>query len=279
MQIPYEDFIWCRYPGHEETFHLCEENMDIGGGKLPMEAIDKLADYPDMDRIAVSGLRQDTFEYFITRYGKQFKIISFMKNKLVEDWSLLSELSGLEYLFWYHNQRISTLWDMSNNKALEGLFISDFSRLNSISGIEKAKNLRMFAIGNGIWPSMKIESLMPLAGLPIECLSWHGKEIIDHDLSFLTTLKQLRHFDCALNYFTMEQCAWIAANCPNAEGRIFAPYEDWNLKDKKLVSIIGKRKPTLNKQDDEQRIQRYVDMYEELKKQYRGMAYRDAFPE
>ena len=35
MQIPYEDFIWFRYPGYEETFHLSEENMDIGGGKLP----------------------------------------------------------------------------------------------------------------------------------------------------------------------------------------------------------------------------------------------------
>lgn len=49
------------------------EKMDIGGGKITVEDIDKLKLYPDAEVITIPGLQQDTFEYFVKTYGKQLK--------------------------------------------------------------------------------------------------------------------------------------------------------------------------------------------------------------
>lgn len=59
---------------------LCEENADIGGGKITVADIDRLKNYPDAEVVTISGLQQDTFEYFIKTYGKQLKAIRFFKN-------------------------------------------------------------------------------------------------------------------------------------------------------------------------------------------------------
>lgn len=63
--------------------HTClwlhEKDMDIGGGKISIDDIDKLKSYPNIDFVTISGLRQDTFEYFIKTYGNQFKAIRFLK--------------------------------------------------------------------------------------------------------------------------------------------------------------------------------------------------------
>ena len=69
----FDDFLNRRFPEDEKVFWLHGEKMDVGGGKLTREEIDRLAAYPQLDTIRISGLRQDTFEYFIAKYGKQFK--------------------------------------------------------------------------------------------------------------------------------------------------------------------------------------------------------------
>lgn len=275
----YKGFLSREFPNDAEVFWLHSKIMDVGGGNLTKEEIDQLADCPDLDTIRISGLRQNTFEYFITTYGRQFKKIHFFKNKLVEDWSLLAGLPELESLYWFHNQRIASLWDLSGNRSLRELHISDFTRLHQLSGIATAPALRLLFIGDSIWPSMNIESLGPLTGMPLECLAWHGKSIADQDLSFIATLKHLKWFDCPIKYFTSEQCAWIAANCPGADGREFHPYEIWRKGDREEAAIVGKRKPVLELPGNEMRIRRYADHFNALKEEYRGVPYKTAFPE
>ena len=78
-----------------------------------VEDIDKLKLYPDAEVVTISGLQQDTFEYFINTYGKQLKAIRFFKNKFVEDLSLLGTLPQLEYVHFFYNQRVTALWNMT----------------------------------------------------------------------------------------------------------------------------------------------------------------------
>ena len=125
-------------------------DMDVSGGKITKEEIDELDQYETIEILIITGLRQDTFEYFIKKYGYKVKTIHFFKNKLVEDWSLLQSLPQLEFIYWFHNQRITKLWDMSNNDKLKGLCLEDFTRLNDLSGIEKAKNLEIFSMGDAV---------------------------------------------------------------------------------------------------------------------------------
>lgn len=258
---------------------LRSEKMDIGGGRISISDIDRLKEYPDEDTVMITGLRQDTFEYFINTYGNQLRAILFFKNKLVEDWSLLGTLSKIQYLDFFVNHRIERFWDMSNNRALTGLSVMDFSRIKDVELVRTAPALEDFRIGNRIWSTMTINSFLPLEGAPMKHLSFEGKDIIDKDLSFLDSMPHLETFDFPTNLFTTEQVAWIAANHPEISGFAIKPYTGYPT-DKKPDSrgwVVGKRKPYLEYKGNEERIKKYEEAFAELKEKYRGIPYREAF--
>ncbi len=288
MNFSFESFVNGSFDYDKENrTHTClwlrEEEMDIGGGTISIEDIDKLKDFPDTDVVTISGLRQDTFEYFIKTYGTQLKAIRFFKNKFVEDWSLLGTLPNLEYVHFFLNQRIASLWDMSENISLTGLCIEDFTRLSSIEGIASAPTLKEFGIGNRIWNKMVIDSLMPLANTNIEKFMFSGKAIKENDYSFLCSMPNLKRFDFPTNMLPTEQVAWIVANFPELEGYALKAKVDCTLFDSSLNNvpgaiIVGKRKPALLIDGNEKRIEKYIQNFEERKKKYVGVPYKTAFP-
>ena len=271
--------------GRHSCFWLRERDMDIGGGKITISDIDVLKDYPQVDVVTISGLCQDTFEYFINTYGKQLRAIRFFKNKFVEDLSMLATLPQLEYVYFFANQRVSSLWDMRQNTSLTGLCLNDFSRLHSISGVETAPSLKHFGVGNAIWNTMQLESFLPFANTKIAHLDFHGRAIKDNDLSFLESMPCLETFDFATNLFTTEQVAWIVANFPHVEGFALKAKHDCKLIESNEhpvnvpgTIIVGKRKPALIVKGNEAKIEKYVRRFEQLKDRYRGLTYREAFP-
>lgn len=142
------------YPGRGNgtrytQLHLHAPDMDVTGGKIRISDIDELAKYLDIKSVTISGLQQDTFEYFINTYRKQLRFIEFLKNKLVEDWSLLGTLPLLEGMTFFHNQRIEKMWDMSGNSSLRAVILEDFTRLHDLSGIEKAPALECLCGAGG----------------------------------------------------------------------------------------------------------------------------------
>ena len=290
MNLSFEDFVSWRPSdpispgteggGAESALWLKSHREDpVRINPITKEEIDTLAAYPELKAVCVTGLSQETFEYFVGTYGKQLKGICFWKNKLVRDWSLLGKLSGLEYLFWFHNQRIDALWNMSGNEALKGICLYDFSRLHTIRGIEKARQLEFFSIGNEVWPRMELESLMPLRNRKLTHLDFSGKKLCDPDLSFLDKLPQLQSFGCPGNLFTTAQLAWICANYPQLEKSSLGPKMDFTDPDgtRKTV-ILGKQKPVLSYEQDGARIRKYEADFAQFKQQYKGMSYHQAFP-
>lgn len=255
-------------------------DWDVTGGKISKTDIDVLADYPDVKSVTISGLSQDTFEYFILTYGKQLKYIEFFKNKSVEDWSLLGTLPELECLEFFHNQKIAKMWDMRHNYALRAIIIEDFTRLHDLTGVEKAPALEWFYMGDAVWSTSVIDSLTMFAASPIKRISFYGKKIKDMDLSFVPQMTKLEIFDFPRNMFSTEQVAWVVANCPNLEGAALKPYMDflgWNESTGKpdipTALIVGKRKPSIHVEGNEARIQRYVKQFEEYVKKYRDIPY------
>jgi hypothetical protein len=279
MNFKFEEFVNTSF----DCFCLREGPMDFGGGTIKVSNIDSLQFYPDPDTVQVSGLNQASFEYFIKRYGSQLKAIRFFKNKFVEDWSLLGSLPQLEYVYFYYNQRITSLWDMSGNTSLTGLCIQDLSRLSTIEGIAKAPALETFIVGNAIDDKLVLDSLLPLAGSSVKRFSFEGKDIRDKDLSFLTKMNNIERFDFRSNLYTTEQVAWIAANYPGLSGRSIKPFVETECMDfktgKKIASvwIVGKRKPLLAVEGNEEKINRYAARFEALKQEYVGKEYREAF--
>lgn len=269
MNFSFESFVNGQFDYDETTDkHNClwlhQENMDIGGGKISFADIDRMKDYPNEEVVIISGLRQDTFEYFIKTYGKQLKAIRFFKNKFVEDLSLLGTLPQLEYVSFFANQRVTVLWDMTSNTSLTGLCIEDFTKLTSVKGVEKAPALKELIIGNAVWSKMVVDSFMPLANTKIEKLSFTGRAILDNDLSFLENMPNLKEFDFDTNMFMTEQVAWIVANYPMLDGYALKakidvmPFDsNEHLVDDLQTIIVGKRKPVLEVKGNEEKFSSY----------------------
>lgn len=271
------------YPGRGNgtrytQLHLHAPDMDVTGGKIRISDIDVLANYPDIKSVTISGLQQDTFEYFINTYGKQLRFIQFFKNKAVEDWSLLGALPELEGMSFFHNQKIDRLWDMSGNVALRAFVIEDFTRLHDLAGIEKAPALEWLHFGDAVWSTSVLKSLNCLRGTKLKHLGFSGKKIEDMDLSVIPELEELQIFDFPTNLFSTEQVAWLAGNCPRLEGWALKPYvelQQYRKSDTQSVIIVGKRKPSMPIAGNEARIEKYVKKFEASVERYQGIPFRD----
>jgi len=259
------------------------DNMDISGGRITKEEIDRLSEYENKEAITISGLTQETFEYFIKKYGKELRAVRFFKNKMVEDWSLFETLPDIEYIYWFHNQRITALWDMSNNIALKGLCISDFTRLKRLDGIEKATGLEWFSMRDAVWDKAEIESFKCFEGSSIKYLHFGAKKILDGDISFVMNMPHLQRFDCVPALFETEKIAWVMANCPEIKGWAFEMFIEDMIYDKEAgkynipaFRLTGKGKRCFPA-TDENRKRKLETGFLRLMEAYRGKAYYEVF--
>lgn len=245
---------------------------EVGGGVTTVEQINTIRNFPDAKSIIISGLKQDTFEYFVNTYGRQFQAITFWKNKAVSDLSALSSLEDVEYISYFFNQKASKLWDMSNNKKLVGLSISDFSKLHALDGIEKACNLESLYVHNRVEARMEIESLKPIVNTGIKYFLWGGKRVLDNDFGCLANSK-IEELDISPMQFTMLELAQLLALFPETlKGSITKPYSSGGVKDKDGYTeyfFLCKGKRTCVKGKDDARFASYLKEFESLLKQCR----------
>ena len=240
---------------------LAPMDIDIGGGRITKSEIDVIQDFPSAKSIWISGLNQETFEYLIENYGEQFEAIAFFKNKMVSDLSLLGNLRGLKYVYYFFNQRVVKLWDMRNNENLRGLSIYDFSRLRTIDEVAVAPSLEYFAIGNAVWDKMELETLKPLVSSTVKHFVWQGKKILDGDFLCLTQ-SNINELDVAISHFTIEELAQIVVHIPN--GRVSKPYVECDEK-----YYLCKGKSALTKGKDDKKFEAYLQEFEALVEKYR----------
>lgn len=245
---------------------------EVGGGVTTVEQINMIRNFPDAKSIIISGLKQDTFEYFVNIYGRQFQAITFWKNKAVSDLSALSSLEDVEYISYFFNQKASKLWDMSNNKKLVGLSISDFSKLHALDGIEKACNLESLYVHNRVEARMEIESLKPIVNTGIKYFYWGGRRVLDNDFGCLANSK-IEELDISPMQFTMLELAQLLALFPETlKGSITKPYSRGGVKDKDGYTeyfFLCKGKRTCVKGKDDARFESYLNEFESLLKKCR----------
>jgi hypothetical protein len=256
---------------HSDFIWIHEEKMDIGGGKLTISDIDKLENYEFIDKIMISGLRQDTFEYFINKYGSKIRYLKLFKNKLLEDFSPLAVLENIIYIDFFHNQRSTKLWDMSHNIDLQALAIDDFSRLHTLKGVETAPSLNYLHFGDKVWSTSTLTDLESLINIGLIGFSFGGKAIENNDIMVFSKIPTLKYVDFPSNMFTTEDIAKLVAECPYLEGYSLKPCITFNRDDTTLkdVLICGKRKPFLSSVADTVKIEKYVSEFNNLVDYYK----------
>ncbi len=248
---------------------------NISGGKITYKDIDILKNYPEAEEVWISGLIQDTFEYFIENYGQQFKVIQFWKCPLISDFTILGTLPIAEYLIFFWNQRVTHLWDMSKNLNLKGISFDDFTRMHTLSEIPLAPSLEELYFGDKVWNKYIVESLTPLAhAKTLKVLEFTAKKIEDNDITPLAEISNLEKLDFPTNLFTTEQVAWLTANIKNVDSSVLGPYKKLKSPLKfgsknADVLVIGKRKPFLDSNLDKDRLQKYMQAFEGLVEKYR----------
>lgn len=251
---------------------LREEKMDIGGGKISKNDIDKLKNYENHDMVMISGLRQDTFNYFIEKYGESLKYVSFFKNKLVEDLSALETCTNLVYVHFFHNQRAEKLWNMTRNLNLQGIDISDFTRLHFLNGVETAPSLQHLSFGDAVWSTSCLHDVNILRSCKLKSFTFSGKAIENIDLQIFADMHELEYLDFPTNLFNTEEIAQLIASSPELKGYALRPYVKFerNNGDDKDILIVGKRKPFLNSKKHELKIKNYIKNFENLVTSYRS---------
>lgn len=253
---------------------LYGDKWDIGGGTITKDEIDIIYEHPELERISIAGLHQDTFDYFVHTYGGQFKAIYFWKNKLVSDLSALSALENIEVLGYFANQRAEKLWDMSNNKKLRMLNIDDFSRLKDFNGIETAPALEGLLFGNKVWARTSIEHIPDLSHSSLKRIS-HNAEVSYEDTYRMLQIPTLEYLDFRANLYPTEFLAWICANFPHLKGGCLGPYE---LRADNSGFICGKRKPRFNDITEEKtrkKVENATVRFNEMKEKFAGVSFEE----
>ena len=250
-----------------ECFDINLVQKEVDGGNIQKEQIDTIKNYPEAKSIVISGLKQDTFLYFIQKYGNQFEAISFWKNKMVSDLSELGSLKNIKYINYFFNQKATSLWDMKENKNLVGLGIYDFSKLHIIASIQEAKNLEVFCLGDMVWSKMEIESFRPIINTNIKHFEWCGKKVSDNDFKCLSKSK-IEILDINPTQFTLDELTDLLSLFPETLlGSITKPYTTAGIKDNNgytKYNYLCKNKKVCVEGKDDERFQKYLQEFEEM---------------
>jgi hypothetical protein len=273
------------------TTHVHFESPDPGtyvsllhSRRIAKDELDVIKGFPSATEIAISGLTQDTFDYFVENYGQQFKAIIFWKCPLVGSLQAMEYLDQVEYIVYFWNQRADHLWDFSKTKALKGFCYDDFRHMHDISEIADAPALEELQFGDRVWAKYILNTLGPLEECSVlKNLAFSAKKIVDGKIEPLGHLKPLEQLSFSSNLFSTEQVAWLKAHLPDTiVSTVLNPY--WTI-DKPLTIrgkdidtvIVGKRKPLLSSVADKARISRYVEQFNEMYQWY--LEHPEALPD
>ena len=250
-----------------EYFDINLVQKEVDGGNIQKEQIDSIKDFPEAKSIIISGLKQDTFSYFIKNYGNQFEAISFWKNKMVSDLSELGSLKNIKYINYFFNQKASSLWDMKENNNLIGLGIYDFSKLHTIESIQVAKKLEVFCLGDMVWSKMEIDSFRPIINTNITHFEWCGKKVSDNDFECLSHNK-IEILDINPTQFTLDELTDLLSLFPETlSGSITKPYITAGIKENNeytKYNYLCKHKKACVVGKDDERFLKYLQEYEEM---------------
>src|SRR5690606_13562571 len=148
---------------------------------------------------------------------------------LAKDLTILETLDKTETIILNWNTKLTSLWDISKNKGLKTLEITDFSKLEEIDQLSLATQICDLTLGGGHNKPMKIKTIDPLKNLTnLKTLTLTNLKIADDTLQPLGHLKNLETLFLS-NQFETKEYAWLATRLINTNCKMFKATNSCNI--------------------------------------------------
>ncbi|SFJ76671.1 hypothetical protein [Myroides guanonis] len=189
---------------------------------------------------------------------------------LAKDLTILETLDKTETIILNWNTKSTSLWDISKNKVLKTLEITDFSKLEEIDQLSLAAQISDLTLGGGHNKPLKIKSINSLKNLTnLKTLSLTNLKIADDTLQPLGHLNNLETLFLS-NQFETKEYAWLATRLVNTNCKMFKATNSCNIvgADNKTVwdtMVTGRKKSFLLSTKDQAKIDKHIKNFEKLK--------------
>lgn len=189
---------------------------------------------------------------------------------LAKDLTILETLDKTETIILNWNTKSTALWDISRNRGLKTLEITDFSKLEEIDQLSLATQINDLTLGGGHDKPLKIKSINPLKNLTnLSTLSLTNLKIADDTLQPLGHLRNLETLFLP-NQFETKEYAWLATRLPKTKCKMFQATNSCNIvgADNKTVwdtMVTGRKKSFLLSTKDQAKIDKHIKDFEKLK--------------
>ena len=227
--------------------------------------------YLKIDALWLLGAKEtDIKEFYSKLKPKYFNLY----HVLAKDFTVLEELSEVHTLMIEWNTKVETLWDLTKNHKLRKLAIRDCSKIIDFGELKNAKQLESLAINGGFNKKQIVKNLDWLYNLhQLKYFNFSNVSLQEGSIREISSLKKLEELDIS-NQFDTEDFAFLTAKMAYTKCSLFSPFCKVNLCDEegnmsKDIMITGKRKPFLHSATDREKINHFVEKFENLKLKHR----------
>lgn len=221
----------------------------------------------NLDKIWLIGAKEKDIDHIFSLIQPKYVNLYHFQAK---DLKCLESLVDCETLIIEWNTKAQSLWDISANKKLRKLSISDFSKISDWSELESASQIRSLALDGGFGKALNVNSLNPISKLEkLEFLSLMNIKLSDESLAPIEELNSLKILVLS-NKFPTKEYARLSVKLRNTKCNLFRAHIPVKITGEKneLVydtMITGKRKPFLLSSIDFARIEKYEKDFEKLR--------------
>ena len=249
---PFPDSNWA--PDMRPVVVIDGQSFSIKSLKSPLEG--KVA--------YVVGVNQSSFEKLID----YVRVESFHFYEMrVPNISSILKCSGLTELAIHWNTKVEDISPVSKVSNLKALILEDTPKVRDLSPVGSCTKLEIFEFSGGIDSKNKAQSLDPISLLKsLRHLSLLNLKIENGGLTPLAKLQDLLELHVS-NQFPTEEYALLSVYLQNTKCSHFKSFiEIANPIDGKNVMVIGSRKPFLNLERDKEKIEKYTNEFQVLRK-------------
>ncbi len=232
-----------------------------GGSELSKSALGDKA-----KEIVLNHVSQEELDTIIDFFPNTCEFLHILHSPRVNSFSKLSSLNKVKYIAITWNNAAESLWDMSTNSCLEGVWLEDFSKLVELDYLMTSSSLEELAICKDEGKKFKIASLTPLTktiGLKRIML----KRVELDSLLALLDVQYLEELHLSEKDYPVNHYAELAAKMPNVSCECFKGYIDYSeslWESAANIQIVGQRKPSLNSVTQGQLINKHIQSFNSL---------------